>query len=185
MTLKEKHVTLSLRTTSRPSNGYFLQLTTVGNHHWGAGLATVAAVLFDGPDYVHTLGNLTEHDVLAVQPVGDSRGYKELRAVGVGAAVGHGQKTRSDVLLGEVLVAEFFAVDGLAAGSVLSGKVTALAHEAGDHSMEGRAFLGTVWKMVLGVYNWTLSYSNIRSEREARCVECSAWSAARGARRVE
>jgi len=141
MTLKEKHVTLSLRTTSRPSNGYFLQLATVGNHHWGAGLATVAAVLFDGPDYVHTLGNLTEHDVLAVQPVGDSRGYKELRAVGVGAAVGHGEKTRSDVLLGEVLVAKFFAVDGLAAGTVLSGEVTALAHETGDHSMEGRAFV--------------------------------------------
>jgi len=134
-------VTLSLRTTSRPSNGYCLQLAAVGNNYWGTGLATVAAVLFDVPYYVHTLGHLAKDDVLAVQPVGDSRGYKELRAVGVGATVGHGQKTRSDVLLNEILVAEFLAVDGLAAGSVLSGEVTALAHETGDHSMEGRAFV--------------------------------------------
>jgi len=120
---------------------YFLQLSRVGNDHWGAGLATVAAVLFDVPHYVHTLGHLTKNDMLAVQPVGDSSGYKELRAVGVGAAVGHGQKTGSDVLLGEVLVAEFLAIDGLATGSVLSGEVAALAHKTGDHSVEGRAFV--------------------------------------------
>ena len=41
-----------------------------------------------------------------------------LRAVGVGASVGHGQQPRLGVLKLEVLVVKLGAVDGLAAGAV-------------------------------------------------------------------
>ena len=50
--------------------------------------------------------------------VGGRGGYsgdEELRAVGVGAGVGHGQETGLGVSQLEVLVREFLAVDGLSA----------------------------------------------------------------------
>ena len=46
----------------------------------------------------------TKHDVLAVEPVGDDGGDKELRAVGVLASVGHGEQARFGVLQLEVFV---------------------------------------------------------------------------------
>jgi len=50
--------------------------------------------------------------------VGGEGGYsgdEELRAVGVGAGVGHGQETGFGVSQLEVLVRKFLAVDGLSA----------------------------------------------------------------------
>jgi len=43
------------------------------------------------------------------------------------------------VLQGEVLILELVAVDGLSTGTVSSGKVSTLAHEVGDHTVEGGA----------------------------------------------
>jgi len=85
-----------------------------------------------------------EHDVLAVQPVGVSRADEELRPVGVGAGVGHGERAEAEVLAGlaiEVLVGELLAVDGLAAGAVALGEVTTLAHEVRDDAVEGGALV--------------------------------------------
>lgn len=44
---------------------------------------------------------------------------KELRAIRVGASVGHGKRPEAGMLQGEVFVGELAAVDGLAAGSVV------------------------------------------------------------------
>lgn len=49
--------------------------------------------------------------------------------VGVGASVGHRQDTWASVLVDKVLISEFGAVDGLATGTVVVGKVTSLAHK--------------------------------------------------------
>lgn len=43
--------------------------------------------------------------------------------------------------LGEVLVFEFLAVDGFAAGAVAGCEVSALDHEAFDYAVEGAAFI--------------------------------------------
>ena len=43
------------------------------------------------------------------------------------------------MLQGEVLILELVAVDGLSTGTVSSGKVSTLAHEVGDHTVEGGA----------------------------------------------
>ena len=43
-----------------------------------AGLAALGAQLLDRLDDVHALGDLAEHDVLAVQPRGDHGGDEEL-----------------------------------------------------------------------------------------------------------
>ena len=46
-------------------------------------------------------------------------GDEELRAVSVGTGICHGEETRLGVSLLEVLVCEFFAVDGLASGTAV------------------------------------------------------------------
>jgi len=75
--------------------------------------------------------------VLAVQPGGLGGAEEELRAVGVGSSVGHRQDSGSGMLEVEVLVLELVAVDRLASGSVVVGEVSTLAHELGDHPVEG------------------------------------------------
>lgn len=59
--------------------------------------------------------------------------------VRVGAGVGHGENTGTGVLELEVLIGEGLAVDGLATSTVVSGEVTTLEHELGDHTVEGGA----------------------------------------------
>ena len=59
-----------------------------------------------------------EDDMAAVEPRGDDGGDEELRAVGVGAGVGHGEEERLVVGELEVLVGELLAVDRLAAGAL-------------------------------------------------------------------
>ena len=74
-----------------------------------------------------------------VQPAGLSGAQEELRSVGVGSSVGHGQSSRSGVLQGEVLILELVSVDGFASGTVSTGEVTSLAHESWDNPVEARS----------------------------------------------
>ena len=59
-----------------------------------------------------------------VQPGGLDGAQEELRSVGVGSSVGHGQNSRSGVLQGEVLILELVSVDGFASGSISPCEVT-------------------------------------------------------------
>jgi len=61
----------------------------------------------------------------------------ELRTISVGASIGHREKATSIVTLIEALVCESLSVDGLTAGTVVVGEVTALSHEPGDDAVEG------------------------------------------------
>jgi len=100
----------------------------------------VAAASFDGSDDPHrfsvTIRDLAKHDVLRVEPASEDRGNEELGAVGVRPGVGHGQKERLVVLQLEVLIGELLAVNGLSAGAIATGEVSALEHEIGDHTVE-------------------------------------------------
>ncbi len=67
---------------------------------------------FDDFDGVHAVlvGDLSEDDMLSVEPWGCNGGDVELRAVGVGSSVGHGDD--SDLVFhDEVLIFEFCSVD--------------------------------------------------------------------------
>lgn len=113
-----------------------VQLTRSVNGDSGSGGTRVGTVRLDRLDNVETVSNLTEHNVLAVQPWGGNGGDEELGTVGVWTSVGHGQQTWSVVLLDKVLVLELLTVDGLTASTVTSGEVTTLQHELRDHSVE-------------------------------------------------
>ena len=115
------------------------ELAAVGDHDLLGGLAGGGTDALDGLDDVQTLGHGAEHDVLAVEPGGLHGAEEELGAVGVGARVGHGEDAGAGVLELEVLIREFGAVDGLSAGAVVVGEVSALAHEVGDDAVEGGA----------------------------------------------
>nr|BAH79726.1 cyclophilin [Babesia bigemina] len=115
-----------------------LKRAAVNNLDLFAGGAAAGAVLLHLLDDVHAAGDLAEHDVLAVEPRALNGGDEELAAVGVGAAVGHGQQAGLVVPDGEVLVVEAPAVDAHAAGAVVVGDVATLAHELGNDAVEDR-----------------------------------------------
>ena len=79
--------------------------------------------------------------MLAVEPRSGNRAEEELRAVGVGAGIGHAQHAGAGVLELEILVGELLPVDRFSAGAVVVGEVTALTHELGDHAVERRALV--------------------------------------------
>lgn len=116
-----------------------LQLTGLGDQDAASGGTVWGTQRLDLLDHVEAVGDLTEHNVLAVQPWAWHGGDEELGAVGVWASVGHRQQTWLGVLLGEVLVWELTAVDGLAADTSTVGEVTTLQHEVWDHSVEWAA----------------------------------------------
>merc|ERR1711976_237583 len=74
--------------------------------------------------------------MLAVQPRSHSSSDKKLAAVSVRTSISHRKQTRLSVFHDEVFVGKFFAVDGFSAGSVVSGEVTALAHELRDNTVK-------------------------------------------------
>jgi len=115
-----------------------LQLPTVGNHNFFSCLARLAANGLHTLDYIHALGDLAEHNVLAIQPFCFSCAQEELGSVGVGTGICHGQDSGASVLQLEVLILELVSVDALATGAVVVREVSALAHEAGDHAVEAR-----------------------------------------------
>jgi len=119
----------------------FLELTAVNNSDFLGAFSGLGSIGFNLFDDIHALNNLSEDDVLAIQPGCLGSANKELGSVGVGSSIGHAQDSRSGVLQLEVLVFELVAVDGLAPGSVVVGEVTALAHKVGDHAVESGALV--------------------------------------------
>jgi len=113
-----------------------LKLTTFGDHDWRAGFAGFASDLLNRLDDVYSGSHPSEDDVLSVQPGSLSRAKKELASVGVGAGIGHGENTGSGMLLDEVFIGEFVAVNRLASGAIPPGEVASLAHKPGDDTME-------------------------------------------------
>ena len=78
--------------------------------------------------------------MLAIEPRRGNGAKEKLRAVGVGAGIGHAQHAGVSVFELKIFVGELLSVDRFATGAVVVGKVTPLTHEVGDHAMERRAF---------------------------------------------
>lgn len=109
-------------------------LDFLGGAIFGAGLDQAHA-LHDA----HAALDAAEDGVLAVEPGRGGEGDEELRAVGVGAGVGHAQDAGARVpQLGRDLVGELVAVDGGAAAA-RARRVPALDHEGRDDAVEDDA----------------------------------------------
>ena len=92
-----------------------LELTGVNYLDGGRGLAGAAADGLNGVDNFLARLDLTEDNVLSIEPVALDGGDEKLGAVGVLAGVGHGQQVWLVVLERKVLVGKLLAVDGLTA----------------------------------------------------------------------
>jgi len=101
--------------------------------------ARLRSIGFNLLDDFHAFNDLPKDNMLAIQPRSLGRADKELRTVGVWSSIGHAEDAGASVLELEVFVLELVAIDGLAASSVVVGEVSALAHEVGDHAVEGGA----------------------------------------------
>mmetsp|Transcript_37546 Transcript_37546/g.97103 ORF Transcript_37546/g.97103 Transcript_37546/m.97103 type:complete len:224 (-) Transcript_37546:24-695(-) len=115
------------------------ELAAVRDHHRLAGLPLLRPDRLDGLDSFHALGDRPEDDMLAVKPRSLDRAQEELGSVGARSGVRHGEDAGARVLQREVLVGKLCAIDRLAAGAVASREVSSLAHEVGDHAVEGAA----------------------------------------------
>lgn len=72
------------------------------------------------------ISGLTNKLLLTIEPGGNDGGDEELRALGVGTSIGHGQVTGALVLDFKVLVVKLAAIDGLTTNARAVGKVTTL-----------------------------------------------------------
>jgi len=88
-----------------------------------------------------SLEDFAKNDVSSVEPARGGGADEELGSVGIWTSVGHAEKALLGVLQLEVLIWEFFTIDGLATGAVVLGEVTALDHEVLDDTVEDRALI--------------------------------------------
>jgi len=130
------------RRVRTPSFFLCLECATVFHLHLLGGAATSRAHTLNG---LHNgqgaIRDLPKDHMLAVQPASCLQGDEELRTIGVGASISHGQDTRSSMLLLKVLISKLLPVDALATGSVAASEVSGLAHEVRDHPVEDGAFV--------------------------------------------
>ncbi len=92
-------------------------------------------------DHIQAFDNVAKDDMNSVEPVGLFGTDEKLRAVGVGARVGHGQDAAAGVLEHKVLVVELVSVDALAARAVAAREIPALAHELRNDAVKRAALV--------------------------------------------
>ena len=119
-----------------------LDLTTLFNDELAVGFAREGAASLDLAEDVVARDEFAEHNVSTIKPISGSKSDEELRSVGVGTGVGHGEQASFVVLAVEVLIGELVAVDRDSTSAVMVGEVTALGHEVVDNSVENAALVG-------------------------------------------
>ena len=99
----------------------------------------VRSDLFHFLENVLSLSNLSEDGVLSIEMRSRNEAEEELRSVGVGTSVGHGEDTGTVMLVNEVLIGELSSVDGFTSGTVSNSEISTLCHEARDDSVPDAA----------------------------------------------
>uniref|UniRef100_A0ABI7YYR0 Uncharacterized protein n=1 Tax=Felis catus TaxID=9685 RepID=A0ABI7YYR0_FELCA len=118
-----------------------LDLSTVSNGDFLAGLAVPGPKALHGFHDVHAFLHHAKHHVLAIQPLGLGGADEKLGTVRVGSGVRHGQDARTCVLQDEILVVKLLPVDGLASSAIMACEVTTLAHKSRDNPVKAGTFV--------------------------------------------
>ena len=102
--------------------------------------------------------------MLTVEVRRGSEAEEELRAVSVGASIGHGKDASARVPICEVLIVKSSAIDGLATSAITSGEVATLGHEAWNDTVE-LAALEVQWLALL-------ARSSLSSAKASEVLSC-------------
>lgn len=115
-----------------------IKLSTFANDNFLSGFSILRTCLFHNSYNIHPFDNFAENDVLAIKPWRQYGSDKELRTVGVGTGISHRQQAIFIVLLDEILVSKFRAIDTFASCAIMVGEVTALKHKVGNDPVKSR-----------------------------------------------
>jgi hypothetical protein len=97
-------------------------------------------------DYILSFDHFAENCVLARQPGGGRDGDEKLRAVSIGAGIGHGEFPGFIELVRRALGFVFKLVAGPTHPSSLG--IAALDHEVGNYAMENRSIVESVFRFL-------------------------------------
>ena len=92
--------------------------------------------------------------MLVVQPLGLDGGDEELRSVGVGAGVGHGEQPGGAMLHQEVLIIELGTIDALSARAIKILKISTLKPWFISELM--KISTAVTWIMNWGMMRWKM-----------------------------
>ena len=142
------------------------QLAAIYNATLLTGLSSLWSNRFQLVESVHATDNLSKHDMFAIEMRGLYKAEEELRSVCIWSGVGHWQDSSSSVLVVEILVLKFGAVDAFAACSITSGEVSTLSHEAINDPVEFAAFeMKRLARLSCSLFSGTESTEVLRSFR--------------------
>jgi len=90
----------------------------------------------NGVDHVLPFGHFAEDGVFSIEMWGGAMGYEELRTIGVGTGVGHGEDAGFVMTaMGLAFTLEF--VTGITTAASI--RATTLDHEVGNHPVKGQS----------------------------------------------
>mmetsp|Transcript_5591 Transcript_5591/g.9649 ORF Transcript_5591/g.9649 Transcript_5591/m.9649 type:complete len:238 (+) Transcript_5591:439-1152(+) len=118
-----------------------LDLAAVGDHDVLRRVPPSGAQCLHRLHHTVPVRHLPVHTVLPIEPGSLGSAQKELRAVGVGPRVRHGEHTRAGMGESKVLIGEGAPVDAVSTGTVVVGEVASLAHETGNNTVKTRALV--------------------------------------------
>ena len=114
----------------------YSELSAIGDMDGLSGLTVLRSNLLHSLEDILSLGDLSEDGVLSIEMRSRNEAEEELRSVGVGTSVGHGEDAGAGVLEAEVFVSELFSVDGFTTTAVALGEITTLDHEGRNDTVE-------------------------------------------------
>jgi hypothetical protein len=113
-----------------------LELARVHNRNFALGRTAVGSLSLDFLDKLLSFDNFPKDNMTTIKPRCLNSSNKELRSVGVGSRVGHGQVHGSFMLQLEILIVKLAPVDRFSSTSIKIGEITSLNHEIGNDSVE-------------------------------------------------
>ena len=114
-----------------------LHLATFGHFDGDAGLVClISGSLSHHFDDILSTFNSAEDHVLAIEPWAGLKSDEELRAIGIGSCIRHGEQIGFRVPNLEVLISKLLSINTLATCAIELGEIASLCHEIWDHTME-------------------------------------------------